>query len=121
MATPAGQLDAHRLSGRVIARWVVQALVLVAVGVTADESATVPYLHARRRDVQRVGHLLQRQETRFAQPIKAWLQTVVALQACDHFCIEGPTLARPDAPFVQHIGDLQDTMAIYQLIKLLDY
>ena len=33
-------------------------LIVVAIGMTTDESATVLYLHARLRNVQRVGHFL---------------------------------------------------------------
>ncbi len=73
MATPAGRLDAHRFSGRVIAWWVVRALFLVAVGVAVDEAATVPYLYVGRRDMQRVGHLLHRQRASVPQTVIARL------------------------------------------------
>ncbi len=65
MARLQEQFNALRLSRRVRTRRFVQTLVLIAIGVSVKQAVAVPYLHTAWRDLQRIGHFLQRQQPGF--------------------------------------------------------
>jgi len=73
------------------------------------------------RDVQRVGHFLQRQQSGLAQTIIARLEAVAAHQTRNQMRMEGFAGTGDDAAFVQDGGDLRDGLFVKQLVDLIDH
>ena len=62
---PAREFSALRFARRVGTWRFIQTFVLIAIGVSVKQAVAVPYLHTAWRDLQRIGHFLQRQQPGF--------------------------------------------------------
>jgi hypothetical protein len=100
-----GQFDALGFSWRVVARMLIQAVVLVIVSVAANQSMLLPDLDRLWADAEQRGHFLYGQHARLTKSIIARREAVISLNARDDSNGKRLSLARAHAAFVQYGGE----------------
>lgn len=98
----------------------VEALVLVVVCVSAQQSTLAPFLYRPGRDAKQSGHLAERQDPDIAQPLIAPSEPLSSAYPLHHGGVEVPALPREDSTLVQDGRDLPLGVVIEQCVELGD-